>query len=92
MTVMGTTTALMSFAEFERVDQGADHIELLRGELIRVPPPQRPHIETSEELYDILKAAVELVRKTQPGVKLGKVHIEMGYLLTGDPRSWLQPA
>ena len=45
MIVMGTTTTtLMSFAEFERIEQGADQIELLKGELIRVPPPQRPHM------------------------------------------------
>jgi len=92
MTVMGTTTTtLMSFAEFERIDQGADQIELLKGELIRVPPPQRPHMETSEQLFKRLDAAVDLARKTQPNVKLGKVHHEMGYLLSGDPRSWLQP-
>ena len=92
MTVMGTTTTtLMSFAEFERIEQGADHIELLKGELIRMPPAQRPHMESSQELFKRLDAAVDLSRKTQPNIKLGKVHIEMGYLLSGDPRSWLQP-
>jgi Uma2 family endonuclease len=93
MTVMGTTTTttLMSFAEFERIDQGPDQIELLKGELIRVPPPQRPHMEISHQLYDGLKAAVDLSRKTQPNVNLGKVYMEMGYLLSSDPRSWLQP-
>ena len=41
---MGTTT-LMSFAEFELLDAGADDVELLRGELIRTPPPPRRHME-----------------------------------------------
>ena len=93
MTVMGTTTTttLMSFGEFERIDQGADHIELLKGELIRMPPSQRPHVEIGHGLYDGLKAAVDLSRKTQPNVNLGKVYMEMGYLLSDDPRSWLQP-
>ncbi|HXB74035.1 MAG TPA: Uma2 family endonuclease [Candidatus Acidoferrales bacterium] len=92
MTVVGTTTTtLMSFAEFERIDQGADQIELLRGELIRVPPPQRNHMEICHQLYDMLKAAIDLLRKTQPNLNLGKVYIEMGYLLSSDPRSWLQP-
>jgi len=91
MTVMGTTTTLMSFVEFERIDQGADHIELLKGELIRVPPAQRNHMEISHQLFKFLDAAVEMLRKAQPNIKLGKVYMEMGYLLTGDPRSWLQP-
>jgi len=39
MTVMGTTTTLISLAEFERLAEGPDQIELLKGELIRMPPP-----------------------------------------------------
>jgi len=88
---MGTTTALMSLEEFERIEQGPDEIELLRGELIRVPPPQRPHMEIGENVYDLLKAAVGRCREADPGVKLGKVHIEMGYFFTGSPHSWLRP-
>jgi Uma2 family endonuclease len=87
---MGTTT-LMSFAEFERLEEGPDQIELLKGELIRVPPPQREHMEICEELFIRLRTEVDLARKTQLGVNLGKVHVEMGYLLSGDPRSWLRP-
>jgi Uma2 family endonuclease len=90
MTVMGTTT-LMSLAEFERLEEGPDQIELLKGELIRVPPPQRNHMESCEQLYDLLKAAVTRLKTRTPNAKLGKVHIEMGYLLSGDPRSWLRP-
>jgi Uma2 family endonuclease len=86
-----STTTLMSLEQFERLDQGADHIELLRGELIRLPPAQRHHNEFRESLYDFLKAAVERCRRANPDQRLGKVHIEMGYLLSSDPRSWLQP-
>jgi Uma2 family endonuclease len=91
MTVMGTTTTLMSLAEFERLDQGADQIELLKGELIRMPPAQRNHMEICRRLFMLLNAAIELLRKTQPDVSLGTVYFEMGYLLSGDPRSWLEP-
>jgi Uma2 family endonuclease len=90
MVGMGTTT-LMSLEEFERLDQGVDHIELLKGELIRLPPAQRNHNEVRENLYDLLKAAVERWRKAEPTARLGKVHLEMGYLLSSEPRSWLQP-
>jgi Uma2 family endonuclease len=90
MTVMGATT-LMSLAEFERLDEGPDPIELLKGELIRVPPPQRNHMEICERLFEMMKAAVTRLRMATPNIILGKVHFEMGYLLSGDPRSWLRP-
>jgi len=90
ITAMGTTT-LMSLAEFERLDEGADQIELLKGELIRLPPPQRNHMEICERLYDDMKAAVTRLKTTMPTANLGKVHIEMSYLLSGEPRSWLRP-
>lgn len=85
------TTALMSFAEFERLDWGPDDIELLEGELIRVPPPPYAHMNTCEGLYDLLKPAVEQLRQTIPDRKLGRVHIERGYDFPGDPGTWLRP-
>jgi Uma2 family endonuclease len=87
MEAMATTT-LMSFAEFERLDGGPDHLELLKGELLRVPPPYAYHMEIVERLYEALKAAVESRRSEQ---NLGKVHMEMGYLLSTEPPSWLRP-
>ena len=87
---MGTTT-LMSFEEFELLDAGADDVELLRGELIRLPPPQRKHMEICERLFELLKAALERNRRANSGAGIGKLHIEMGYLVATDPRSWLQP-
>jgi len=83
------TTTLMSFADFERLEQGADKIELLKGELLRVPPAQNDHMDVCERLFERLKAAVEQARAA--GKRLGKVHIERGYLLGGERHSWLQP-
>jgi Uma2 family endonuclease len=85
------TTTLMSFAEFERLEQGADQIELLNGELIRVPPPYLVHMQICERLYKILDSAVERLRKANPDLNLGSVHIEMGYYFRGTPTSWLRP-
>jgi len=85
------TTTLMSFAEFECLDQGPDEIELLKGDLIRMPPPEHEHMLICERLYEWLKAAVERLRLANPGLKLGKVHIEQGYRLKGEPASWLRP-
>jgi Uma2 family endonuclease len=83
------TTTLLSFADFERLEQGADKIELLKGELIRMPPAQNDHMDTCEFLFELLKADVNRARAA--GARLGKVHIERGYRLAGDPASWLQP-
>jgi Uma2 family endonuclease len=82
------TTTLMSFAEFERLDFGAEQLELLKGELIRLPPPYARHMEIVERLFEALKSAIEVRRKSEP---LGKVHVEMGYLLSTEPQSWLRP-
>lgn len=85
------TTTLMSFAEFEQLEQGADQIELLNGELIRMPPAEYSHMKICETLYERLKAAVERLRQASPDLIIGKVHIEMGYRLLGETTSWLQP-
>jgi Uma2 family endonuclease len=86
-----STTALLSFEEFERIDQGADHIELLKGELIRLPPAYLRHNQRRNRLHKKLDIAVEQVRARYPEVPVGDVYEEMGYLLGTEPRSWLQP-
>ncbi len=83
------TTTLMSFAEFERLDAGADHVELLKGELIRLPPAIRSHKEICRRLFLLLNAFVERLRAD--GGVIGTVYFEMGYRLAGEPHSWLQP-
>jgi Uma2 family endonuclease len=85
---MATTTTLMSFADFERVEQGADHVELLQGELIRMPPAKRLHMEIARRLFKRLDAAVE---GGKPALQVGTVYVEMGYKLSDNPASWLQP-
>jgi Uma2 family endonuclease len=83
---MGTTT-LMSFAEFEQLPSGPEQLELLKGELIQFPPPQRPHMLIAQGLFFDLR----VWRKSNPQVAVGDVCIEMGYLMPTDPRSWLKP-
>jgi len=90
MNDMGTTT-LMSFAEFELLDAGADDVELLRGELIRLPPAQRNHMQICRRLFKLLDAALERWKRSNPEARIGELEIEMGYLISSDPRSWLQP-
>jgi Uma2 family endonuclease len=85
------TTTLMSFADFERLEFGAGKTELLKGEVLQMPPAQRRHVESCERLRDLLKAAVEHLQNVSPALRLGKVHMEMGYRLLTEPASWLQP-
>jgi Uma2 family endonuclease len=88
---MGTTTTaeLMTFEEFERLPEEPGELELLNGELIRLPPPKRMHVKIIKRLFRLLDRAVETLRKHHP--EIGEAEIEMGYLLQTEPRSWLRP-
>lgn len=86
---MGATT-LLTLEQFERIE-GDDHLELLKGELIRLPPPQDSHMDACENLFKRLDRAVEELKTKRPDLLIGKVHVERGYLLRGDPPSWLRP-
>jgi len=91
MICMGAvTTNLMSFEEFERLDT-MDQVELLKGELIRIPPAEFSHNYSAERLFSLLKAALDVFLQSHPDSRAGRVHHEMGYVLPGDRRSWLQP-
>lgn len=81
------TTTLMSFAEFEKLEIDGGKLELLRGELIRVPPPKFGHNRCSDELFFQLRMAVAQA----PGSAGMLVCREMGYRVSSDPDSWLQP-
>jgi Uma2 family endonuclease len=84
------TTTLMSFADFERLDLGAGKTELLKGEVLHhMPPAQNDHMDVCELLFKRLDSDVGRARAA--GARLGKVHMERGYRLHGDPASWLKP-
>jgi Uma2 family endonuclease len=86
---MGTTT-LMSLQEFERLE-GPDDYELLKGELIKMSLPKRRHVVTCERIFKRLDAAFARRRAADLEVRLGQVHMEMGYLLSEDPPILLGP-
>ncbi|HYW48473.1 MAG TPA: Uma2 family endonuclease [Bryobacteraceae bacterium] len=58
--------------------------ELLRGELIELPPAKRKRDLIAHRLYELLKPAV-----AGEAGQSGVVYHEMGYRL--GPRSWLKP-
>jgi Uma2 family endonuclease len=82
MTSMGTTTGLMSFAEFEQLPDHEEgwKLELLDGELIRMPPAFTPHMRLARRFFVILNAAVP--------ASLGEAFFETGYKLD---ENWLVP-
>jgi hypothetical protein len=73
-----TATTLTSFAEFERLEFGADEVELPKGVVIRMPPPFNEHMDVLEDLFKRLDSAVELLRVSNPVLGFGKVHKERG--------------
>jgi Uma2 family endonuclease len=86
-----TTTVVkrLTFEEFELLPDQPGKRELLRGELIELPPAKRKHNEIAERLYLRLIAILDEIRVREGASVFGKVHHEMGYRFPDG--SWLQP-
>ena len=84
-----TTTTLLTFEEFERLPDQPGKRELLRGELIELPPPEFNHTNTSHEIYHRLYTALAEAHARGQAADFGEVYIEMGYKLPGD--GWVEP-
>jgi Uma2 family endonuclease len=92
MRAMSTTTSgLLTFEEFERLPDEPGKLELLEGELIRMPPAKRKHMYTTQRLFLLLTRLVEDLRRGRPELGVGDVCIEMGYRMGSDPGTWLVP-
>jgi Uma2 family endonuclease len=48
-------------------------------------------MEVCQTLLFRLTAEVKEMLKAHPEAKVGRVHMEMGYLIPGDPPTWLRP-
>lgn len=73
-----STTALLTFAEFEQLPDAPGKRELIDGEVMEMPPPQQPHVEVAKALYKrFLESAVE-----------PRCYLESGYRIAG---GWVQP-
>ena len=84
LVIMGAVRTTLTMEEFLALPElDAGKRELLRGELIELPPAKRKHNETAERFYEWLKVAI-----VAAGIG-GKVHHEMGYDVS--PRHWFQP-
>ena len=86
---MGTVKTLLTFEEFEQLSDQPGKQELVRGELIELPPADLKHNRASHRIYKRLDAAIEQAHSRGEARNLGEAFHEMGYLLLG--KNWLQP-
>lgn len=78
---MATSTKLLTWQEFEQLPD--EHLEILEGELITLPPPKSKHSLIAEN-------TVEGLRPLKAN-GLGRILCEAGYKLSEDPPTWIQP-
>ena len=79
MNVMGTITTLVTFEEFERLPDEPSKLELMDGELIRMPPAETRHMRIALRLYKILEDTLRMLHGQGHARDLGEVFIETGY-------------
>lgn len=73
-----STTALLTFAEFEQLPDAPGKRELIDGELIELPPPKFSHSVIARRVHELLLS----------GPNKSQVWMETGYRIAG---GWLQP-
>ncbi len=78
---MATTTHLLTWAEFEQYPDDGMHHELIEGEHQVLPPPKSKH---SLIAHAVAKALSPLETK-------GRVFWEVGYKLSDNPATWIEP-
>ena len=86
---MGASTTLLTFEEFERLPDRPGKRELLKGELIELPPAESIHNRIAERIRDGLRAALAEAHARREAADLGETFHEMGYQLGVE--AWVQP-
>jgi len=79
-------TTVLSFAEFEQLPTEPGKLELLDGELIRMPAAKLIHLEIVHQLWALLRVAMDAAG---PSTQLGTLYMEAGYKIS--TQAWLQP-
>jgi Uma2 family endonuclease len=87
--MMGATTTRLTFDEFERLPDQPGKRELLKGDLIELPPADKNHHRIARRIFLRLHNALEEAHKLVKAQELGEVCIENGYKLPGDV--WVIP-
>ena len=81
---MSTTTHLMTAEELGNLDDDSLRHELIKGELLTMPLPQREHMRVAANLTAMLWQHAKANR-------LGEVYTEGGFKLESDPDTVLGP-
>jgi Uma2 family endonuclease len=89
MVAMGTTKTLLTFEEFERLPDQPGKRELLKGELIELPPAESRHNRIAQRIYRALDTAIDEIHRRGQALELGEAFHEMGYQLAAE--CWVQP-
>jgi Uma2 family endonuclease len=89
MSMGTTTTALMTFEEFEELPDQPGKLELLEGELIELPIPESKHTRTGVHIYKKMEQALLEAKGRGLATDLGEAFPEIGYKLSG--RSYVRP-
>ena len=85
---MGATTTSMTFEQFEHLPDEPNKLELIDGELIRMPPAITKHMRIVMRLYDILRDLMRMLGGMGLAHDLGEVFAETGYLIGSN---WVTP-
>jgi Uma2 family endonuclease len=89
MVPMGTVKTLLTFEEFEQLPDQPGKRELVRGELIEMPPADYKHNDIAHRIFKLLDSALERAHACGEAGELARVFHETGYLLPGE--GWLVP-
>ncbi|MBI3208171.1 MAG: Uma2 family endonuclease [Candidatus Solibacter usitatus] len=81
---MSATRTQLTIEDLEQIPDDGMHREILRGELILLPPPRYKHTKIAMRLFLSLNTFVV-------SRKLGEVLFEGGFRLFHDERTYLQP-
>ncbi|MCU1234446.1 MAG: hypothetical protein JWP63_2413 [Candidatus Solibacter sp.] len=86
---MGSTTTRLTFEEFERLPEQPGKRELLKGELIELPPAEEKHNRIAHRLCRRLEDSLREAHCIREALELGDARMELGYQLSGN--GWVQP-
>jgi Uma2 family endonuclease len=89
MVSMGTVKTRLTFEEFEQLPDQPGKQELIRGELIEMPPADYKHNDITHRIFKLLDSALERAHAGGEAGELARVFHETGYLLPGE--GWLVP-
>jgi Uma2 family endonuclease len=84
MNMGATTQSLMSFEEFERLPDQPGKRELVKGELIELPPAEFLHDKVALKIFRSLDSSLDQAHARGEASELGDVYPGIGYKLEGD--------